>query len=480
MTAVSTPPLSAEPMRPPPRAQESADRVVPPQAHSVQRDPHRGRAVRPRDDRGTLSSRYSRLRRHAPLRVRVRSVQEHLCRRETSSTRAACSTTPSGSVAAARCRRRSRRIRTAIFLMGGSTAYGTGGLWPHLQRDFAVLKNSETIDAYLERILGEALPGKDRGHQRRDHQHVDAPSSHLPESDHSGLRPGHGAVPRRLQRLLPRQPGPRPVRQLSLHDASIGNPRRADTGALARANGWWFYRRSALAHVTMRSLRTLKLVVTAPFAERDRAPMNVDRAMANLEHVFPRSALAMQRRMALILRDAGVVPVFMLQPMLILERGHKPMQEMEQRLFAFNVESYLPNYEQFIRRAVAMASRAGDGDGLRAGRAVHRPHRHLRRRRRADLHRLRAPHASRQRASRASRGRAAGARHSAGCAARLCSAGDKARAERRVVADRIARRRGSAGTAPRTPVAARGPRASFASPKTRSTSGRCSSIAMRR
>jgi hypothetical protein len=82
--------------------------------------------------------------------------------------------------------------------------------------------------------------------------------------------------------------------------------------------------------------------------------MNVDRAMANLEQVFPRSALAMQRRTALILRDAGVVPVFMLQPMLILERGHKPMPEMEQQLFAFNVESYLPNYEQFIRRAVTM------------------------------------------------------------------------------------------------------------------------------
>src|SRR6266480_1978409 len=46
-----------------------------------------------------------------------------------------------------------------IFLMGGSTAYGLGGLWPHIQRTFAVLKNSETIDAYLERILGDSVPG---------------------------------------------------------------------------------------------------------------------------------------------------------------------------------------------------------------------------------------------------------------------------------------------------------------------------------
>ena len=41
--------------------------------------------------------------------------------------------------------------------MGASTAYGTGGLWTHLQRDFAVLDNDETIAAYLEVALAERL-----------------------------------------------------------------------------------------------------------------------------------------------------------------------------------------------------------------------------------------------------------------------------------------------------------------------------------
>jgi lysophospholipase L1-like esterase len=242
-----------------------------------------------------------------------------------------------------------------IFLMGGSTAYGTGGLWPHLQRDFAVLKNSETIDAYLERILGEALPGKKIEvinaaiTSTWTHHHLIYLNQTIlgydPDmvlfldgyNDFFHVNPDHDQFGSYLY-----------TTQAS---GILGEP---TLGALARANAWWFYRRSALAFVTFRSLRTLKLVVTAPFVDRNRQPMNVDRAMANLEQVFPRSALAMQRRMALILRDAGVVPVFMLQPMLILERGHKPMSEMEQRLFAFNVESYLPNYEQFIRRAVAM------------------------------------------------------------------------------------------------------------------------------
>ena len=242
-----------------------------------------------------------------------------------------------------------------IFLMGGSTAYGTGGLWPHLQRDFAVLKNSETIDAYLERILGEALPGKKIEvinaaiTSTWTHHHLIYLNQTIlgydPDmvlfldgyNDFFHVSPDHDQFGSYLY-----------TTQAS---GILGEP---TLGALARANAWWFYRRSALAFVTFRSLRTLKLLVTAPFVERNRQPMNVDRAMANLEQVFPRSALAMQRRMALILRDAGVVPVFMLQPMLILERGHKPMSEMEQRLFAFNVESYLPNYEQFIHRAVAM------------------------------------------------------------------------------------------------------------------------------
>jgi lysophospholipase L1-like esterase len=242
-----------------------------------------------------------------------------------------------------------------IFLMGGSTAYGTGGLWPHLQRDFAVLKNTETIDAYLERILGQALPGKKIEvinaaiTSTWTHHHLIYLNQTIlgydPDmvlfldgyNDFFHTSPDHDQFGSYLY-----------TTQAS---GILGEP---TLGALARANAWWFYRRSALAFVTFRALRTLKLVVTAPFAERDRQPMNVDRALANLEQVFPRSALAMHRRMALILRDEGVVPVFMLQPMLILERDHKPMTDIEQRLFAFNVESYLPNYEPFIHRPVTL------------------------------------------------------------------------------------------------------------------------------
>src|SRR5688572_643795 len=46
-----------------------------------------------------------------------------------------------------------------IMLMGASVAYGTGGLWPHIQREYAVLHDSTTIDTYLEREIQRAMPG---------------------------------------------------------------------------------------------------------------------------------------------------------------------------------------------------------------------------------------------------------------------------------------------------------------------------------
>src|SRR5439155_4502906 len=51
-------------------------------------------------------------------------------------------------------------------------------------------------------------------------------------------------------------------------------------------------------------------------------------------------------------RDEGVSAVFMLQPMLILERGHKPMPAMEQQLFDYEVQNWMSNYEAFMYQAV--------------------------------------------------------------------------------------------------------------------------------
>jgi len=119
--------------------------------------------------------------------------------------------------------------------------------------------------------------------------------------------------------------------------------------SLVYMDSWWLFRKSAFANVTMKALRTLKQLL-AP--KPRRTPLDVEKTLAGLRHVFPRSALTMQRRIGLILRDEGVTAVFMLQPLLILERSQKPMPPIERKLFDFNAASYLPGYEAFMHSAI--------------------------------------------------------------------------------------------------------------------------------
>jgi len=237
-----------------------------------------------------------------------------------------------------------------IFLMGGSTAYGLGGLWPNIQRDYGILPDSVTIDAYLGRYLAAALPGKS----------VEIINAAIPS-----MWTHHHFIYLN-QTILKYDPDM--VLFLDgyndffffdeAHDqfanysytehsyVIMGDP---TLYSLVYMDSWWLFRKSAFANVTMKALRTLKQLL-AP--KPRRTPLDVEKTLAGLRHVFPRSALTMQRRIGLILRDEGVTAVFMLQPLLILERSQKPMPPIERKLFDFNAASYLPGYEAFMHSAI--------------------------------------------------------------------------------------------------------------------------------
>jgi lysophospholipase L1-like esterase len=237
-----------------------------------------------------------------------------------------------------------------VFLMGASTAYGLGGLWPHLQRDYAVLDNSETIDAYLEGLLNDSLPGV----------RVEVINAAITSTwtHHSliylnqtilGYSPDMVLFLDGFNDFFKFEPGHDQFASYSYNLPSrriLGDPTFA---ALLHANGWWLFRKSAAAHVASRAARTLKQALT-PQAEQPA--VNVDSAMVGLRANFPHNAGAMHRRLGLILRDEDVHAVFMMQPLLILQRDRPGMPEIERRLFEFNVDSYRPNYEQYMHRAV--------------------------------------------------------------------------------------------------------------------------------
>jgi hypothetical protein len=246
-----------------------------------------------------------------------------------------------------------------IFLMGGSTAYGTGGLWPHLQREYAVLDNSHTIDAYLERYLAESFPGAE----------FEVVNAGIPSiwTHHE-----HIYLNQQILRYSPDMvvfldgfndfyfTGEDHDQFASYaykeHSHVIMGP--PTMRALATANVWWISRKSAFAHLGIREARNVSRFAGSLRARRgERDPIDVETALAGLERTYRNNALPMVRRNVHLLELEGVIPVFVLQPMLILERKrYASMPEIERRLFDFNVDAYLPNYEAFIARAVPLVS----------------------------------------------------------------------------------------------------------------------------
>lgn len=237
-----------------------------------------------------------------------------------------------------------------IFLMGASTAYGLGGLWPHLQREYAVVDNSETIDAYLERYLNAALPGIQ----------VEVINAAITSTwTHHHLIYLNQTILKYDPDIVLFLDGYNDFYQYDRnHDQfasySYNLPSRIIMGdptfySFLYMNGWWLFRKSAFVHLVGRRLRVVRrLLSPAP----EQVPIDVAKAMEALEQVFPNNALKMHRRSGLILKDEGVIPVFLLQPMLILERDRQTMTEMEQSLFDFNVQSTRPNYEELMHRSV--------------------------------------------------------------------------------------------------------------------------------
>lgn len=237
-----------------------------------------------------------------------------------------------------------------IFLMGGSTAYGTGGLWPHIQTDYAVLDNSETIDAFLESILNEELP----------YEHVEVINAAIPSVwTHHHLIYLNQTILRYDPDMILFLDGLNDhfyynrshdqFADYAYNEAShviMGPP---TFYALARMNAWWLFRKSAFAQVSFRALQGLGTVLAGSSTPE---PVQVDQALVDLQWVFERNALKMIERNALILQHEGVRALFMLQPMLILERDRLDhMPEIERRLFEFDVAAREGNYEEFTKRA---------------------------------------------------------------------------------------------------------------------------------
>ena len=243
--------------------------------------------------------------------------------------------------------------------MGGSTAYGSGTQWAFIQRDYEVIRDDQTISHYLDGLLRIALP------EARievinaaiptvwTHHHLIYLNQTIlgydPDmvifldgnNDYSYYAEGHdqfeGYVYTNKARLIMGEPTLR---------------------ALFSANGWWLYRRSAFFHLALESLRSSGwFLASLVRPEEEPEPVDEERALEQLRTTFESNALPMIERNGRLVRDEGVRPVFMLQPLLILEGDRRPiMTDVEQEMFDFMVTSSLPGWESWVRRAAPLVA----------------------------------------------------------------------------------------------------------------------------
>lgn len=241
-----------------------------------------------------------------------------------------------------------------IFLMGGSTAFGTGGLWTHIEPSYPVLNDSVTIDRYMEEQLNAAAVGV-----RYEVINAAIPSTWT-----------HHSFIYLAQRVLRYKPdavvfldGFNDFFQCDpSHEqfASYAYGERAGVimgpptlMALVQANGWWLTRKSAAAYLTFRTGQKIAQVFSSP---GERPPIDVDACLAEFARLFPENALAMWRRSAVMLEAEGVDALFLLQPMLMLERERPGLTDIERQLLTFDVQSWPAGREPYLRRAAPLAA----------------------------------------------------------------------------------------------------------------------------
>jgi hypothetical protein len=246
-----------------------------------------------------------------------------------------------------------------IFLMGGSTAYGSGTQWSFLQSRYRVIRDDETITHYLRQSLGTALPEVE----------IELINAAIPTvwTHHHTIYLNQTILGFDPDMILFLDGNNDHFHYEDQHDQFAGylysNKARLIMGeptfrSLASGIGWWLYRKSAFFHIAMEETRSLVGLVRN-VVQRSPSPEAIDEeaALAGLRLNLDANVLRVIERNGRMVRAEGVRPVFLLQPLLIMEgRRQSIMSDVESRMFDFMVASSLPGWEGWARRAVPLVA----------------------------------------------------------------------------------------------------------------------------
>jgi len=237
-----------------------------------------------------------------------------------------------------------------IFIMGGSTAYGLHSMSKYGQEKYSVIRNSETIDTYLEQYLQEKL-----GTKKKIEVINAAITSHF----------SHHHLIYLSQTILKYQPdmvifidgfndyfnymkGFDQFRDYAYQERVSLYMGKPTIKAWLGYSGWWLFRKSHFVHLTAKTLRPIW--VGAQTMGRKRARIPVDHALGNFSENAHANFLKMVERNALILRHEGVVPVFVLQPEIVFQQS-KVFSELERNIYDELDQQWQENFVEYKNKA---------------------------------------------------------------------------------------------------------------------------------
>jgi hypothetical protein len=236
-----------------------------------------------------------------------------------------------------------------IFIMGGSTAYGLQSLSRYGQERYSIIRNDQTIDYYLEQYLQQRLG---RGKVEVINAAITSHMSHhhLIYLNQSILKyhPDMVVFIDGFNDYYPYEKDFDQFRNYAYQERAHRMMSEPTGEALASYTGWWLFRRSHFIHLAGRSVLPVWQKVTN--SRRVRARIDVPDALQNLRVNAQGNFLKMVERIALILRQEKVVPVFTLQPELVFQQS-KVLTAMEKNIYHELATEWQENYVEFKNKA---------------------------------------------------------------------------------------------------------------------------------
>lgn len=236
-----------------------------------------------------------------------------------------------------------------IFIMGGSTAYGLQSMSRYGQTKYSVIRNDETIDAYLEEYLRDKVGGKKveviNAAITSQYSH-----HHLIYLNQTILKfhPDMIIFIDGFNDYFQYAKGFDQFRDYAYQERApfyMGPP---TVGAWAGYTSWWLFRKSHFIYLASKTLRPIWLSITS--VGRKRSSIDVEEALQNLDVNARGNFLKMVERNSLILRHEGVVPVFVLQPELAFKQS-KVLSPLEQKIYEELDQEWQENFVEFKNRA---------------------------------------------------------------------------------------------------------------------------------